>query len=134
MQLWGDRLLPRALGFSHWESSENDTEAAVEQIPREVVICDWHYHVMENYPSVQFLLERGFRVWPSGWKEPAAIRRLLEVSRRHETDRMLGYLATTWCPVSEVVAGLTGDQDDFDTSYVPDVVVGVRLGAALAQD
>lgn len=134
MQLWGDRLLPRALGFSHWESSENGTEAAIERISREIVVCDWHYHVMEDYPSVQYFLEKGFRVWPSGWKEPAAIRRLIEVCRRHETDRMLGYLATTWCPVDEATAGLTGGGEEFKTAYVPDVVLGVQLGAALAQD
>src|SRR5258707_12078441 len=42
--LWGDRLLDGKLtGLGEWEASRNDTHAAVDLIPKDVVICDWHY-------------------------------------------------------------------------------------------
>jgi hypothetical protein len=42
--LWGDRLLDGKLtGLGEWEASCNDTHAAVDLIPKDVVICDWHY-------------------------------------------------------------------------------------------
>jgi len=134
MQMWGDRLLPLELGYGRWESSENDTEAAADLIPKDVVICDWHYELMEDYPSVPYLLDKGFRVWPCGWKEEAAVRQLIEVCRREAGPKMVGYLCTTWCRVSDVVAGLAGEEREFESDRVPDVVSCVRLGAALAQD
>jgi len=134
MHMWGDRLLPRSLGFSHWDSSENGTEGAVDLIPKDIVICDWHYHLMEKYLSVAYFLDKGFRVWPSGWKEPAAIRRLIEVSRRTADPRMVGYLATTWCGASHLVAAFDSPEAEFQTPWIPDVVSGVKIGAALAQD
>jgi hypothetical protein len=134
MQMWGDRLLPRGLGFAHWDSSENNTEDAADLIPKDIVICDWHYHLTEDYPSVGYFLDKGFRVLSSGWKEPAAIRRLIEVSRRAGDPRMVGYLATTWCGVSDLVAAFDSPEAEFQTPWIPDVVSGVKLGAALAQD
>lgn len=134
MQLWGDRLLPRELGFSHWESSENGTEGAADLVPKDILVCDWHYHLMQDYPSVKYFLDKGFLVCTSGWKEPAAIRRLIEVSRREAAPRMLGYLATTWCGVGEFVRAITGELQEPTIAYVPDVISGVKLGAALAQD
>ena len=133
MQMWGDRLLPRSMGFSHWESSETDTEGAIDLIPEDILICDWHYHLMQDYPSVRYFQERGFRVWPAGWKEAPAVRRLIEISRRNATPNMVGYLCTTWCGVGDIVAALAGDQVPSNPDWIPDVVSGVKLGAALSQ-
>ena len=42
--MWGDRLLDGKLtGLGEWEASRNDTYPAVDLIPKDVVICDWHY-------------------------------------------------------------------------------------------
>src|SRR2546426_3080694 len=69
MLMWGDRLLDaKTLGYSKWEASENGTPGAMDLIPRDIIICDWHYGKQANYPSVPLLLEKGFRVWPSGWQ------------------------------------------------------------------
>jgi hypothetical protein len=134
MQLWGDRLLPRRLGFSHWESSENGTEDAVDLVPKDMLICDWHYHLMEDYPSVQYLLDRGFLVATCGWKEPAAIRRLIEVSRREAAPGLLGYLCTTWCGVTDFAAAFDGEPPNPEVPYLSDVVDGVKLASALIRD
>jgi len=49
--LWGDRLLDGQLtGLGEWEASRNDTHGAVDLIPKDVVICDWHYNRADQTP------------------------------------------------------------------------------------
>jgi len=134
VMMWGDRLLPRRLGFAHWDAAENGTEGAADLIPKDIIVCDWHYHLTEDYPSVKYFLDTAFFVCTSGWKEPPAIRRIIKVSRREANDRMLGYLATTWCGVSQFVKAYLEPEREPEVAYLPDVVNGVKLGAALAWD
>ncbi len=104
MLMWADRLLDaQATGYGEWEAARNGTHPAVDLIPRDIILCDWHYEPLARYPgkpadylSVPHLLGKGFRVWPAGWKNVEAVQALAESSRRHATERMLGYLVTTW--------------------------------------
>lgn len=97
MLMWGDRLLDaKAMGYSKWEASANGTAAAVDLVPRDIILCDWHYERQEKYESVPFLLKKGFRVWPAGWHDVQAAEALLEFSLAQKNPRMLGYLSTTW--------------------------------------
>jgi hypothetical protein len=97
MLMWGDRLLDaQALGYSKWEASTNGTFTAVDLIPHDIVICDWHYQKQTEYKSVPFLLSKGFRVWPAGWHDVEAAQRLMDTSIAQKNPRMLGYLSTTW--------------------------------------
>jgi hypothetical protein len=97
MLMWGDRLLDaKALGYSKWEASSNGTQAAVDLIPKDIIICDWHYEKRSEYLSVPFLLEKGFRVWPSGWQPLEAAQALSAYAHTQHNPRMLGYLCTTW--------------------------------------
>ncbi len=131
MQMWGDRLLDaEQMGYGAWESSENDTHQAMASVPSDIVMCDWHYEIMDDFPSVGFFLEKGFRVWPAGWNKPESIGKFMDVSRRNATSKMLGYLATTWTDVEKLVAGLSGEP--VDDEKVAAIVKGVKLGAELA--
>lgn len=97
MMLWGDRLLDsESTGYGIWEAADNGTHPAIDLLPKDIVICDWHYELMEEYPSIPLFLEKGFRVWPAGWKEVPAVSSLMRYAARHDTPSMLGYLATTW--------------------------------------
>ncbi len=97
MLMWGDRLLDsKVTGYGKWESSENMTHLAIDMIPKDIVVCDWHYTLLENYPSIPLFLEKGFRVLPSGWKDVEAVKALIDFSKRYKDKRMLGYLCTTW--------------------------------------
>ncbi|MBO3803635.1 MAG: hypothetical protein JTT11_07185, partial [Candidatus Brockarchaeota archaeon] len=97
MLMWGDRLLDSAAtGYGKWEASENRTHQAINLVPKDIVVCDWHYTLREDYPSIPTFLEKGFRVWPSGWKDVEAVKALIDFSRRYNVERMLGYLCTTW--------------------------------------
>ena len=98
MLMWGDRLLDsKATGYGMWEASENQTYFAIDMIPNDIIICDWHYNKREDYPSIPFFLGKGFRVLPSGWKDIEATRAFIAFSQKFKDDkRMLGYLCTTW--------------------------------------
>jgi hypothetical protein len=98
MLMWGDRLLgSKATGYGMWEASENQTHPAVDMIPRDIVLCDWHYTLREDYPSIPFFLEKGFLVLPSGWKDVDATKAFIRFSQRFmNNERLLGYLCTTW--------------------------------------
>jgi hypothetical protein len=97
MLMWGDRLLDsKALGFSEWEAAQNGTQGAVDLIPKDIIVCDWHYEKRNTYPSVPFLLEKGFRVWPSGWQPLEATQAFSAYARRQTNPRLAGYLCTTW--------------------------------------
>jgi hypothetical protein len=97
MFLWADRLLDaHTMGYGEWESARNGTAGAVDLIPKDIVLCDWHYEVRTNYPSVPFLVDKGFRVWPAGWKSLSAAQALSRFSREQGSPRVVGYLCTTW--------------------------------------
>ena len=109
MLMWGDRLLDaKTMGYDRWESATNGTARAVNLIPKDIIICDWHYRQQINYPSVSFLLKKGFRVWPSGWQPLEATKAFSQFSieQRRKNKRILGYLCTTW---DKVKPGDVGD-------------------------
>jgi hypothetical protein len=109
--LWGDRLLDAAkTGFSRWEASENGTAPAIERIPKEIVICDWHYGRRGEYPSIPYFQEQGFRVWPAGWRNLEASRALIASAQRHASERMMGHLFTVWGNGDRFLKALLGDE------------------------
>jgi hypothetical protein len=67
--LWGDRLIDGKLtGLGEWEASRNDTHAAVDLIPKDVVICDWHY-ARADQTAVYFAM-KGLDLVSCSWKNP----------------------------------------------------------------
>jgi len=49
--IWGDRLIDgKATGMGEWSASYNNTCRAVDMIPKDVMICDWHYNRPEQTP------------------------------------------------------------------------------------
>ncbi len=100
--MWGDRLLDGALtGLGMWEASTNDTYAAIDMIPKDVVICDWHYE--QAVPTAAYLAVKGFRVATCPWrKADVAVNQLkmFRQFREHSTDelrdRFIGMIQTIW--------------------------------------
>ena len=136
MQMWGDRLLDaETIGCKHvWEGSGNQTWQAVDLVPKDIVMADWHYEEWNYFPSIAFFQEKGFRVWPASWNREASIRRMIEVARHDDRGKMLGYMATTWTSVTDIISGLEGGPMDPERKRLPDIVNGVKVGAALAKD
>jgi hypothetical protein len=97
MLMWGDRLLDSTkFSYGTWEASKTGSHRAIGQIPKDIIICDWHYERRDDYPSVRFFQQQGFRVLPSTWKEPGAAVALIRCARQDATERMLGVLFTGW--------------------------------------
>lgn len=97
MLMWGDRLIDGTkYELGEWEASINGTAAAVDLIPKDIIVCPWHYELRDNYPSIPMFVEKGFRVLPAGWKNVDATKALIEFSRSHAGPKLLGYMFTTW--------------------------------------
>jgi len=112
MLMWGDRLLDdKEMKYGEWEASRNGTAAAIDFVPKDVVMCDWHYEAREAYPSVPFFERRGFRVWPSSWRNQPAALALLKYARQNAGEKLCGHLCTTWTGSAQVARVLLGETD-----------------------
>ena len=102
--IWGDRLLDgETTGLGMWEASQNNTHGAIDMIPKDVVICDWHYERADATAALFAL--KGFRVITCGWNRPDVTRAQLELIREFRAgatdvmrDRHYGYMQTIWSP------------------------------------
>lgn len=114
MFLWGDRLLDAAkMTYGKWEASANGTAAAVDMVPRDLIICDWHYEPRSDYPSVRFFQEKGFRTLVSPWRNPVSAEALIRCAQASRTERLQGVLFTGWSTGpggQKLLAGLRGEQ------------------------
>jgi len=78
------------------------TEPAVDFVPKDIVICDWHYDKAPETP--RFFARKGFDVVACPWRKPdVALGQLAQLQGiRSGTDaevahHALGMLQTTWC-------------------------------------
>jgi hypothetical protein len=100
--IWGDRLIDgRMTGIGEWEASMNNTHRAIDLIPKDVFICDWHYERAEKTP-VYFAM-KGFDVAICPWRKPdIALAELADMigfrqgSTPAMSKRFRGIIATVW--------------------------------------
>ena len=78
--IWGDRLLDgKTTGMGEWEASANGTDRAIDLIPRDVFICDWHYERADLSP-VYFAM-KGLNVVSCPWTNPkTALQQLRDMT------------------------------------------------------
>jgi hypothetical protein len=102
--IWGDRLLDGCTtGLGMWEASENDTYRAIDLIPKDVVICDWHYERAEPTPA--YFALKGFRVITCPWNKPEVTEAQLQMLDNFRTNsnptlknKFCGFMQTVWSP------------------------------------
>jgi hypothetical protein len=100
--IWGDRLLDgKTTGLGEWEASFNGTDRAIDLIPKDVVICDWHYD--RPAPTAIYFALKGFQVVTCPWNRPQVAATQLEdvlhfrANATPQTQpRMLGMIETVW--------------------------------------
>jgi len=105
MWMWGDRFIDgKSTKLGKWEASGNGTQSAIDLVPKDIVICDWHYEKAPETP--QFFVSRGFDVVACPWrKTDVALAELAHIKAiRASRDpalarRALGVVQTTWCGV-----------------------------------
>jgi hypothetical protein len=96
MLMWADRVIgPEFQGCCRFDNPHNNLSGALDLIPRDIVMCDWHYEWKRDYPSIGLLAGKGFRVWPAGFLPLQAASRLSDFALAHRPE-VVGYLATTW--------------------------------------
>jgi len=97
MMIWGDRLLDAAsTSYGRWEASDTGSHRAIDLVPKDIIICDWHYNRRDDYPSIRLFQQKGFCVLPATWKKPQGAVALIKNARKDATDKMLGILFTGW--------------------------------------
>ena len=102
LMIWGDRLLDgRTTGLGEWEASYNYTWRAIDLIPKDVFICDWHYE-RADLTGVYFAT-KGLSVASCGYRNPSIceqqIRDMVRFRKQssHETaSHLQGYIHTVW--------------------------------------
>jgi hypothetical protein len=100
--IWGDRLIDgKTTGIGMWEASFNNTHRAVDMIPKDVVICDWHYERPDK-TAVYFAM-KGLRVVTCPWRTPeVSVQQVKDMVdfRKHSTKEMskyfYGVMQTVW--------------------------------------
>ncbi len=111
--IWGDRLIDgKTTGIGMWEASMNNTARAIDMIPSDVVICDWHYE--KPVPTAPLFAMKGLRVVTCPWRVPevaekqvAMTRAFREGSPEPMREHFLGMMHTVW----------SGNQDFLDQFY-----------------
>lgn len=93
LAMWGDQLLVEHNG-KYFQTAE-----ALPQVPRDVLIFDWHYNAGAAFPSVPFFKEKGFEVVASGWYEPQNVTGFSAEAHR---NGILGYGGTTWYAIHRI--------------------------------
>jgi len=123
MWMWGDRLINgKATGIGTWEASTNGTHAAIDTVPKDLVICDWHYDKAPE--TARFFAEKGFDVVSCPWRranvalgELGIIRSIRAGKDKAAAGHALGVMQTTWCGLGpflqaydKLVSGAAGDK------------------------
>jgi len=95
--MWGDRLLNGLeTDYGSWEASGNFTEPAIELLPKDILICDWHYEDMTEYLSVDIFANAGFRILLCPWRYQANAEKFIDYAKNHDRGHIEGVMATTW--------------------------------------
>ena len=116
--IWGDRLIDgKSTGMGIWEASMNNTHRAIDMIPKDVVICDWHYERPDK-TAVYFAM-KGFRVVTCPWRNPAvAVLQVEDMARfRKESaagmrNNFQGIVQTEWSSPDSFMDGFYGLKKD----------------------
>ena len=116
--IWGDRLIDgKQTGMGIWEASMNNTHRAVDLIPKDVLICDWHYERPDK-TAVYFAM-KGLDVVTCPWRRPAvgAIQYKDMISYRETStklmkDRYKGIVQTVWSDAGSFMDGFYGKKKD----------------------
>jgi hypothetical protein len=115
--MWSDRFLDGVTtGIGKWEASLDNTHTTLASIPRDIVMCDWHYEAA--HPTAVWFALHGFRVASCPWRKSSVALRQLDQIRAARRDahasvaeRLLGVIQTTWVGFSPFVKAYSGDKE-----------------------
>lgn len=96
--MWGDMLLPKSLLpevlQKGWEERQEYPDL-VDRIPKDIVINDWHYFDVGDFPSADYFDAHGFSVMGATWYDQEATK-AFSAYLANRKWRAAGMVATTW--------------------------------------
>jgi hypothetical protein len=112
--IWGDRLLDgKTTGLGEWEASYNNTYRAIDMIPKDVIICDWHYERPDQTP-VYFAM-KGLCVVTCPWRiADNAVQQTKDMVRFRKSatpemkERYMGMVQTIWSGAGQFMDNFYG--------------------------
>lgn len=121
LMIWGDRLIDgKTTGIGEWEASMNNTYRAIDLIPKDVFICDWHYERPD--PTAVYFAMKGFDVATCPWRKPElAVQQLQDMVRFRTSatpamaNHFQGIIATVWSGADRFLQSYY-KQDDTDVA------------------
>lgn len=116
--IWGDRLIDgKTTGLGMWEASMNNTHRAIDIIPKNVMICDWHYERADK-TAVYFAM-KGFDVVTCPWRNPALavaqsndMIRFRQESTKEMREHFQGMIQTVWSDPDSFLSGFYGQSKE----------------------
>lgn len=112
--IWGDRLLDSAqTGYSRWDASDQGTHRASALLPKDILVCDWHYAFRDEYPSLKILSEQGYRVLPTTYADPRAAAQFVKKAAERKDPNMAGAVASVWFGGLQAAAAVFPDVEEY---------------------
>jgi len=116
--IWGDRLIDgKATGMGMWEASMNHTARAIDMIPKDIVICDWHYERPDH--TAPYFAMHQLDVVTCPYRKPEVALAQLENMvryRTHSTPEMTshfqGMMQTVWSPAGRFLNTWYGEEEE----------------------
>ena len=100
-----------------WEASYNNTYRAIDMIPKDVMICDWHYEHADKTP-VYFAM-KGLVIITCPWRMPELAVTQTEdmISFRKQSSEAMqphfkGMMQTVWSDAGSFLDGFYGIKKD----------------------
>lgn len=120
--IWGDRLLDgKSSGLGEWEVSFTNTFRAIDLIPKDIMICDWHYERAVQTPG--WFAIHGFNVVTCPWRNSqSAVSQVKDMVRfrRSATEAMAprfsGIVQTVWSGARQFMDNYYGIKPDNETN------------------
>jgi hypothetical protein len=134
--LWGDRLLDgRTTGLGQWEASMNNTHRAIDLVPKDIVVCDWHYESAP--PTAAYFAMKGFDVVICSWNRPeVAVAQAEQIVALRTANaqfplgpRLRGVMATIWDAPEKLVPSYRATKTSRATADLPSAENFIRLFA-----
>jgi len=97
--MWGDMLFapaeaPQMLASYLHGASNGYGKAVRDQLPRDIVICDWHYVDRQTeFPTMSILQSEGFRVIGATWRRTETTENFSAYAEKNDA---YGMMATVW--------------------------------------
>ncbi len=91
-----DHLNSLGVGTMIWHDvalSQAYRDKILPELPKDIVLANWHYSAADDYPSIKYAQEQGFRVLGASWFPTGNAEKMAQAVAR---ENALGAIQTRW--------------------------------------